>query len=209
MLTDPGKYWDREWNPERLEVRDMNALELDFPDESFDAVFSSSSIEHFGHFKEVRKSIEEIYRVLKPGGVAAVATEFRLDGEGHGWPGLFMFDESTLRAAFCDGLWWDPMTPLETQVSAATLSAPIVLTEAIAESESGQRGWSTYPHVVLSHDGFLFTSVHVAMVKSAATAEEWRRGSAAVPPPPWPGPTLQQRIDHLYGRLRRSRDPDA
>ncbi len=50
MLTDPGRYWDGPWNPDRLVVKHMNALELEFEDESFDAVFSSSSIEHFGDF---------------------------------------------------------------------------------------------------------------------------------------------------------------
>ena len=66
MLTDPGKFWEGPWNPDRLVVQNMNALALDFPDDHFDAVFSSSSIEHFGGFAEIRQSIEEIYRVLRP-----------------------------------------------------------------------------------------------------------------------------------------------
>ena len=35
-------------------------------------------IEHFGGFGEIRRSIEEIYRVLRPGGVAALATMWAL-----------------------------------------------------------------------------------------------------------------------------------
>ena len=130
MLIDPGKFWEGDWEPDRLEVRDMNALELDFADDSFDGVFSSSSIEHFGGFGEIRRSIEEIYRVLRPGGVAALATEFRLEGDGHGWPGVYLFDEAALRAAIFDGLWWDPATPLDTTVSDATRRAPVELQEA-------------------------------------------------------------------------------
>ena len=61
MLTDPGRFWDGPWNPERLEVRSMSGLDLEFEDESFDAIFSSSSIEHFGDFSDVRRSVEEMY----------------------------------------------------------------------------------------------------------------------------------------------------
>ena len=203
MLTDPGKFWDGPWDPDRLEVRDMNALDLDFPDDHFDAVFSSSSIEHFGAFPQIRQSIEEIYRVLKPGGVAALATEFRLRGDGDGWPGVFLFDEGTLRAAIFDELWWDPATPLDVGVSEATRAAPVNLQEAVAEGTSGRRGWSQYPHLVLEEGPYLFTSVHVAMIKSAAPAEAWRRRTAELPPPGWPEPSLKEKLDDVRVRARR------
>ena len=41
---------------------------LEFEDGSFDAVFSLSSIEHFGSWADIRRSAEEIGRVLRPGG---------------------------------------------------------------------------------------------------------------------------------------------
>jgi SAM-dependent methyltransferase len=184
MLTDPGKFWDGAWNPDRLVVQNMNALALDFPDDHFDAVFSSSSIEHFGGFAEIRQSIEEIYRVLRPGGIAALATEFRLAGPDHGWPGLFMFDENALRAAIFDALWWDPASPLDTTTSAETLSAPVELQDALAEQHGRIQAWSQYPHIVLHHEDYLFTSVHVAMVKSSSSAADWRRRAREWAPPP-------------------------
>lgn len=203
MLTDPGKFWSGDWDPDRLVVRDMNALELDFPDDHFDAVFSSSSIEHFGGFVEIRRSIEEIYRVLKPGGVAALATEFRVEGEGDGWPGLYLFDEAALRAAILDGLWWDPATPLDTRVSEATRFAPVDLKGAVAErQQTGIQDWSQYPHILLSNDGILFTSVHVAMVKSGSRASEWRRRAPEFPPPPPPEPSVQDKLRDVGKRLR-------
>jgi SAM-dependent methyltransferase len=205
MLTDPGKFWDGPWDPGRLEVRDMNALELDFPDDSFDGVFSSSSIEHFGEFADIRRSIEEIYRVLKPGGVAALATEFRVAGDGEGWPGLYLFNEGSLRAAIFDGVWWDPATPLETEVSPATRSAPVDLSAAIAERHgTGIHDWSQYPHILLSHDGHLFTSVHVAMVKSSSPAASWRRLAPRFPPPPT-RPSVKERLAGVKQRLGRTR----
>ena len=200
MLTDPGRFWDGAWDPNRLEVRNMNALELDFPDDSFDGVFSSSSIEHFGAFADIRRSIEEIYRVLRPGGVAALATEFRVAGAGNGWPGVYLFDEASLRAAIFDGLWWDPATPLDTRVSEATLSTPVELEEAVAEPRANVQVWSQYPHVVLHHKPFLFTSVHVAMVKSSSPTAAWR----GAPTEFSQQRSLKERLAGVAQRLRRS-----
>lgn len=208
MLTDPGRYWDGEWNPDRLEVRSMNALELDFPDDSFDAVFSSSSIEHFGGFTDIRRAIEEIYRVLRPGGVAALATEFRIRGEGHGWPGVYLFDEAALRAMAFDGLWWDPATPLRTSVSDDTLREPVELQKALAEPRTQVQVWSTYPHIVLQEGPFLFTSVHLAMVKSGSPTAEWRRRSKEFPPSGLTTATekVRARLGGVRQRLSRSTD---
>jgi SAM-dependent methyltransferase len=182
MLTDPGRYWEGEWTPERLVVRHMNALELEFEDESFDAIFSSSSIEHFGDFPDVRRSVEEMFRVLRPGGVLALATEFRLEGEEIGYPGLLRFDEPELRSLLLDGLWWDLAAPLDTDISGETLASAVEMREAIGDQESGRRGWSRYPHLVLRHEQFLWTSVHVALVKSGLTTAEWRRRTPNLPP---------------------------
>jgi SAM-dependent methyltransferase len=182
MLTDPGRYWDGDWRPDRLVVRHMDALELSFEDESFDAIFSSSSIEHFGDFPDVRRSVEEMFRVLRPGGVLALATEFRIEGDRIGYPGLLRFDEPELRALLLDGLWWDPATPMELSISDETVASAVEMSDAIADQESGRRGWSRYPHIVLRHEQFLWTSVHVALIKSRLSASEWRRRSPKLPP---------------------------
>ena len=65
MLTDPGVHWPMPWAPERLQVRHMDALSLDLEDESFSGVFSSSAIEHFGDRSDVRRAIDEAFRVLR------------------------------------------------------------------------------------------------------------------------------------------------
>jgi SAM-dependent methyltransferase len=201
MLTDPGRYWDGPWNPERLVVRSMNAHDLDFPDESFDGIFSSSSIEHFGAFADVRRSVEEMFRVLRPGGVAALATEFRLEGPGIGYPGLLRFDEPELRSLLLDGLWWDPATPLDTSISPETVSSPVPMEEAIADVDANKRGWSRYPHIVLRDDAYLWTSVHVALVKSGLTAAEWRDRTPHLPPKT----SLRERVGRRFPALPRLR----
>jgi SAM-dependent methyltransferase len=75
MLTDPAAFSPYPYRESHLEVRHMDARELRFPDESFDAVFSLSSIEHFGSWAGIRRASHEIGRVLRPGGRAFVATE--------------------------------------------------------------------------------------------------------------------------------------
>lgn len=75
MLNDPASFSPYPYRESHLEVRHMDAKQLEFDEGSFDAVFSLSSIEHFGSWADIRRSAEEIGRVLRPGGVAFVVTE--------------------------------------------------------------------------------------------------------------------------------------
>jgi SAM-dependent methyltransferase len=75
MLTDPASHAPFPYREDHLEVRHMDARSLEFPDESFDFVFSLSSIEHFGKPAEIMRSAKEMGRVLRPGGHAVVVTE--------------------------------------------------------------------------------------------------------------------------------------
>jgi SAM-dependent methyltransferase len=75
MLNDPSSFSPYPYRDSHLEVHHMDAKELEFEDGSFDAVFSLSSIEHFGSWADIRRSAEEIGRVLRPGGAAFVVTE--------------------------------------------------------------------------------------------------------------------------------------
>ena len=202
MLDDPGQYWQSEWNPERLTVKHMNGLNLEFDDESFDGVFSSSSIEHFGEFADVRRAVEEIYRVLKPGGVAALSTEFRLEGPSMNYhPGVLLFDEAEMRSLLFDGLWWDPASPFDASITEETRTAETLFMDAVADSKSGKERWSSYPHIVLRHDRFAWTSFHVALVKSGAPA----RGVAS----PRSRPCPRARVEPKRERTPRARGATA
>lgn len=75
MLTDPSAFAPYPYREDRLEARWMDARDLQFPDASFDVVFTLSSIEHFGTQRDVARAAREIGRVLRPGGVAFVVTE--------------------------------------------------------------------------------------------------------------------------------------
>ena len=66
MLADPAAHAPYPYPNERLEVLDMDARQLAFEDESFDAVVSFSSIEHFGSPRGIAAGAREIGRVLRP-----------------------------------------------------------------------------------------------------------------------------------------------
>ena len=56
------------------EVREGNALDLPFPDASFDAVWSNGVLHATG---DTQKAIDEVWRVLKPGGRAIISHFYR------------------------------------------------------------------------------------------------------------------------------------
>jgi SAM-dependent methyltransferase len=165
MLRDPSSHAEGPWNPRRLVVQHMNALNLLYEDESFDAVFSASSIEHFGNLDDVRRGIEEIFRVLRPGGIAALSTEFRIEGLPPGLPGTLMFDEGQLRELFLESLSWRLVSPLDCTISSETLAGSVDFADAVADVEAGTIGWSHYPHIVLRSGDLAWTSVHLALIK--------------------------------------------
>ncbi len=75
ILANPSKYAPFSYPKERLVLRHMDATQMSLPNNSFDFVFSFSAIEHFGSRDNIRKTMHEIQRVLKPNGVAAITTE--------------------------------------------------------------------------------------------------------------------------------------
>ena len=83
VVQQPEEYAPFPYRRDRLTFRKMDGRHLTFADASFDAAYSLSSIEHFGGFDGARDAIDEMGRVVRPGGILAVATEFLLDGPGY------------------------------------------------------------------------------------------------------------------------------
>ena len=177
MLFDPGRYWGGEWDPQRLVVQHMDGRELQYADASFDGIFSSSSIEHFGDFDDVARSLVEMHRVLRPGGVVSLSTEFRLGGPPPGMPGVLMFDRAQLESLlFGRGLSWQLLDgELDTSMSAATRATmqPFRDADRDVRQHVKRHGalywdrleWSGHPHIVLKEGEREWTSVHVALRK--------------------------------------------
>lgn len=62
---------------------------------------------------------------------------------------------------------WEPASPVDFRVSERTLAVQVPFEEAAADVKAHRPRWSTYPHLMLRHGDYLFTSIHLAMRKRA------------------------------------------
>jgi SAM-dependent methyltransferase len=83
VLRNPEAYAPFAYRRERLIYMRMDGRHLAFRDGAFDIAYSLSSIEHFGGMAGARATLREMARVLKRGGVLALATEYVLHGPPH------------------------------------------------------------------------------------------------------------------------------
>lgn len=83
VLHDAARYAPFPYRTDRLRFLRMDGRFLAFGDGTFDVAYSLSSIEHFGGFDGARAAVADMARVLKPGGILALATEYCLPGPAH------------------------------------------------------------------------------------------------------------------------------
>ena len=177
MLNDPASFSRYPYRESHLEVRHMDAKQLEFDEGSFDAVFSLSSIEHFGSWTDIRRSAAEMGRVLRPGGVAFVVTECFLGrsllspravqelGTKVGWS-IRIFTPSLLQSEIVEPSGLELVQPLAAE--------PPDTGDNVIELHGGGRITSTtgadYPHIAVRVQRFglhtqRWTSVALAMTK--------------------------------------------
>lgn len=152
VLDHPAKYAPFKYREAHLEVRRMNALALEAGDRSVDFVFCLSSIEHFGTRRDKLTSLREMYRILKPGGVAVLTTEVVLNRLGRGDQ---YFPIETLVALVTEaGFTLDqpPDLRVEREFAARPLALPMETFVA--------------PHVVLRNFNTIYTSVALFLMKA-------------------------------------------
>lgn len=80
---------------DRLSARLMDMRQIEFPDESFDFACSSSAARHIGGWDDLKAHLSEVKRVLKPGGVCVMTTDFIYGPPIH-TPGGMKFDAEGL-----------------------------------------------------------------------------------------------------------------
>ena len=164
MLTKPEAFVapGLDWDPQRLFVQHMDALDLRFPDHYFDGVFSCGSIEHFGSVENVAQSAREMARVIRPGGIVCLATEFRIKGDAAeiGVPGAIMFTPDFLREHIVEASGLELVDEPSFTVTPATSASAYPIREAI---DQGVRDRS----IALTLDDWMWTSVSLCMRKPA------------------------------------------
>jgi SAM-dependent methyltransferase len=189
MLDDPRTHAPFPYRENHLEVRWMDGRELDYPDATFDVVFSLSSIEHFGTFDDIECSAREMARVLRPGGHAFVTTECfigrararSLRAAARAEAGRLLVHRR--HATVFERRGAEVMTVREVRrhvvdASGLTLLQPFDLSisptsfENVAEfSQHDQlrpRTGVLWPHIVIDVHGSTYTSIALAFEKPAA-----------------------------------------
>jgi SAM-dependent methyltransferase len=83
VLRNPEAYAPFAYRRDRLTFLRMDGRRLAFDAGTFDLAYSLSSIEHFGGVDNAAVTLREMGRVLRPGGIVALATEYVLGGPPH------------------------------------------------------------------------------------------------------------------------------
>jgi SAM-dependent methyltransferase len=196
MLVSPDRFAPYPYQRDHLIVQHMDGRSLQYPDNSFDGIFSSGSIEHFGGWESIAAASYEMGRVLKPGGVMTISTEYRIDGPpgGDGWDGLRFFTRDNLLRYIVQASGLELVDDFNSSISAPTMASTKSLRyyrpdidAALAKQGKyprvGEIVWSHYPHLIVTHEGYTYGSVHMTLRKSAnfpAAPNTWAKPSEAI-----------------------------
>ena len=152
FLKNQEKFACYPYRKECLKAVSMNALDLRFPDNTFDYVICLSSIEHFGSMQNSIKAIHEMARVVRAGGLVFISTEVSLNG-------LFSTDVFTVkqieRLVKKSGL--ELQEPINWHISPKSLD---IMTDMLTDD------LNALPHINLRSYGAVFTSISIVLKKS-------------------------------------------
>ncbi len=165
------KYAPFPYDPHKIELKQMDALNLEFTHNIFDFIFCISSLEHFGSLKSMQKSVDEMYRVLKPGGCAVITTELKLNRLGGIIPGARIFSLSQLLSMFAHSGFTLHSEDIDTRIEKEYLQQMIKLPE-----EACQR-----PHIFLRFFRTIFTSINLVFIKPGNQAIQGEEISGDIP----------------------------
>lgn len=157
------KYAPFNYREEGLTAVRMDGTRLEFPDEIFDFVFSFSSIEHFGGGRHVGalRSVKEMERVLKKGGIAAIATEYVINGKDN----KEFFNKQSLYADLVDHLQMKLIEPLNLELNPRTLDNVLDFYSAVHWTNGDLEYKNSHPHVVIRTRNLLHTSIMLVFKK--------------------------------------------
>ena len=153
---NPKKYAPFPYKEDALTVLRMDATNLGFQSDMFDIAFSISSIEHFGgkNHSGALRCLKEIERVLKPGGIAVITTEYILNDKKH----PEFFNRRTIYNDLINKLdKLQLVEPLDLRITTKTLDTAIGLHDTVD---------NTHPyHVLVRYGDMLLTSIMLVFEK--------------------------------------------
>lgn len=152
VLTHPEAFAPFPYRREHLRFLQMDGTRLAFRSGSFDVAYSLSSIEHFGGWEGARHAVEEMVRVVRPGGYVVVATEWGVSGP----PRDEVFQPAEIHRLF-DLPSARLVEPIDDRVWQRYETAPVDLRRNPFET----------PHMLVEIDGTRFTSVIAFLRKHA------------------------------------------
>ena len=168
---NPSKYSPFPYNQSALTALRMDGTRLEFPSDNFDIVFSFSSIEHFGgeNYSGALKSLKEMERILKPGGIAIVATEYIINNKKPPDVTNQFYNEYTIYSHLINKLEVMKLVePLDLTISQKTLDKGII-------DASNAVDWDTSrvnddfkqanPYIVIKLGNILVTSIMLIFQK--------------------------------------------
>ncbi len=164
----PAEYVALDLNPEgirycqtRHQVANLrfvqgDAMALPFPDGSFDVVVN---VEASHCYPDFRKFMDEAARVLKPGGVAVISTEFKVSGLRDWFCNVQLFDAARLQRVWLDGIGWRLADELD-----LTLDDTAYIDYERSIHDDAYK-LIAHPHIKLDNGEFKWTSINLTFVK--------------------------------------------
>jgi SAM-dependent methyltransferase len=164
--NNPKKYCRLPFRENSLTAMRMDGRNLTFPSDKFDIAFSFSSIEHFGEERHqgALKSLKEIERVLKPGGIAVIATEFIINNKENS----HFFNKESIYEDLIDNLEHLKLVePLDLAVSPRTFETVMdYYPTALYWQKRGASFKKSHPHIILRKKNILWTSIMLVFQKN-------------------------------------------
>jgi SAM-dependent methyltransferase len=164
---NPKKYAPFPYKADALTVMRMDGTNLEFPSESFDIAFSFSSIEHFDgggkNHSGALRSLREIERVLKPGGLAVITTEYIINDKKH----PEFFNKRTIYSDLIDKLERLKLVePLDLRITSKTLDTVIDFFTIDSNWDKLDNDYKkTHPVILIRARNILFTSIMLVFRK--------------------------------------------
>lgn len=123
--TRPDEVWPEIKN---LRVHSMNMREIDLPAESADFVWSLCAVEHAGPPDTIVDVVRQAGKLLRPGGVFFLSTEFTFEEAPffapNSWSGTLFLDRNMLKRLFTEtGLHL--VEPLDLRLSTHPMNVPV------------------------------------------------------------------------------------